>query len=401
MKILVLNCGSSSIKYQFLDMNEEPDLLAKGIVESIGLKNSFIKHTRKDNFKLEKPIAAPDHDVATQIIIDTLLNSEYGVISDIHEIKAVGHRVVHGGEAFSDSVLITQEVKDDIEHCIDLAPLHNPANLNGILAMEKLLPNVPQVAVFDTAFHQTMPANAYLYALPYRYYEEYKLRRYGFHGTSHKYVAEEASKLIGKDFNKINIITCHLGNGASITAIKNGESIDTSMGLSPEEGLVMGTRCGDIGLGVMHYIMKKENMSLPTFSDMINKRGGLLGISGLTYDMRELRKAYNEGHERARLAIDIFVYKLKKYIGAYAFILGKVDLIVFTGGIGENAAIIRAETCKDLEFFGLEIDPEKNIEAKGIPMIISKETSRESIVVMPTNEELVIAKDTQRIVFGK
>ncbi|HBF89198.1 MAG TPA: acetate kinase [Bacteroidales bacterium] len=398
MNILVLNCGSSSIKYQFLDMCNNAELKAKGIIERIGLKDGIVKHKRFDDVKHQLITDVPNHEVGINIILAILTNPEYGVIKTIDEIKAVGHRVAHGGENFTKSVLINQAVKDDIEKCIDLAPLHNPANLKGILAMEKLIPNVPQVAVFDTSFHQTMPPEAYIYALPYEYYDKYKLRRYGFHGTSHKYVAQRASQFIGKKYEDLKIITAHLGNGASMCAIKNGESVDTSMGLTPIEGLVMGTRSGDAGLGVVLYMMEKENLSLKAMSDIVNKKSGLLGISGLTSDMRDLRKARDEGNEKAKLAIDIFVYRIRKYIGSYTYVLGGADMIVFTGGIGENEELIRKMVCENLEFAGIELDLALNNSAKGEPTIISSPNSKTKVVVMPTNEELVIACDTNKIV---
>lgn len=398
MNILVLNCGSSSIKYQFLDMNNNAELKAKGIIERIGLNDGIVKHKRPDGVKHETITDVPNHEIGINIILDILVNKEYGVIQNIDEIKAVGHRVAHGGENFTKSVLINQAVKDDIETCIDLAPLHNPANLKGILAMEKLIPTVPQVAVFDTSFHQTMPQEAYLYALPYEYYDKYKLRRYGFHGTSHKFVAQKASLLIDRKFEDLKIITAHLGNGASMCAIKNGKSIDTSMGLTPVEGLVMGTRSGDAGLGVALYMMEKENISLKDMNNIVNKKSGLLGISGLTSDMRDLRKARDEGNEKAKLAIDIFVYRIKKYIGSYTYVLGGADMIVFTGGIGENEELIRKLVCENLAFAGIEIDEAINKVTKGEPTIISTPNSKVKVVVMPTNEELVIACDTNNIV---
>ncbi|MBN2683389.1 MAG: acetate kinase [Bacteroidales bacterium] len=398
MKILVLNCGSSSIKYQFLEMDGEPQLLAKGLLERIGLSDGEISHKTEDGRQFKKTLDIPNHTDGISLVIKALTDSSHGVIKDVNEIVAVGHRVVHGGEEFTKSVLINDKVKEKIIECIDLAPLHNPANIKGIEAMEEILPGIPQVAVFDTSFHQTMPKHAYLYGLPYEYYEKHRIRRYGFHGTSHKYVSLRASEFIRKDFKDCRIITCHLGNGASIAAVKYGESIDTSMGHTPVEGLIMGTRCGDTGLGAILYLMDKENLTLKEINDVINKKGGMLGISGLSPDMRDLSQAAISGHERAAVALDVFAYRVRKYIGAYAFAMGGVDAIVFTGGIGENAKLVRERICEDLEFYGIKFDISKNLEVQGIEAEISTSDSRIKVLVIPTNEELVIANDTKYIV---
>lgn len=398
MKILVLNCGSSSVKYQLLDMSVEPDLLAKGLVERIGLPTGNLTHKAKgkDKHEVEKPIE--DHTVAIDLILETLTNSETGVISNINEITAAGHRVAHGGENFTKSALITNEVKADIERCIELAPLHNPANLKGILSLEKLLPQIPQVAVFDTSFHQSMPEKSYLYAIPYEYYEKYQIRRYGFHGTSHKFVAEKACNILGMDFNNSRIITCHLGNGASIAAIKNGKSMDTTMGFTPVEGLVMGTRSGDVGLGVVFYLMEKEGLSIKEANDLINKKSGLKGLSGISSDMRDICNAAAEGNKRAQIAFDVFINRIKKYVGAYAMELGGIDLLIFTGGIGENAINVREAVCEGTEFLGIEFDKSKNAKTQGVDALISKPESKTKVMAVTTNEELVIATDTMNIV---
>ncbi|MGL5959746.1 MAG: acetate/propionate family kinase, partial [Bacteroidales bacterium] len=362
MIILVLNCGSSSIKYQLMQMHSAEDysLLAKGIVERIGLSEGIFKHQPEggDDYKIQPAI--PDHTVGINLILEALVSPEHGVIKDIHEIAAVGHRVVHGGELFVDSALITSEVKAAIEQCIELAPLHNPANLRGILSMENLLPNVPQVAVFDTSFHQTMPEHAYLYALPYRYYEQYRIRRYGFHGTSHRYVAQKACRILGLDYNKVNVVTCHLGNGASIAAIKQGKSYDTTMGFTPVDGLIMGTRSGTIDPGVIFYIADKEHLNLKGLNDLINKDSGLVGISGMSSDMRDLEDAALAGNSKAKLARDMFSYKVRQFIGSSVASMGTVDLIVFTGGVGENDDLVRADVCENLQYLGVEFDAATN-----------------------------------------
>lgn len=401
MKVLVLNCGSSSIKYQLLDMSGEPDLLAKGLLERIGLKDSELGHQAKGKEKVKWVKDIPTHTEGIDWILQTLVDKEHGVLSNINEITAVGHRVAHGGENFTQSALITEKTKKDIEACIELAPLHNPANLKGILAMEKLLPGVPMVAVFDTSFHQTMPAEAYMYAIPYEYYEKYKIRRYAFHGTSHKFVAQKACKILGLDFNAINIITCHLGNGASVAAIKQGKSIDSSMGFTPVEGLMMGTRVGDVDPGVLLFLLDKEKLDCNGLNNVINKKSGVLGISGVSMDMRDLHAAMEQGNQRAELALKMYAYRVKKYIGAYAAALGGVDLIIFTGGIGENDYLIRRWSCEGLEYMGVHFDKDKNCGVKGKDLVISTDDSKVKVMVAATNEELVIATDTLNIVQSK
>jgi len=395
MKIIVINSGSSSIKYQLFDM-DGPTILAKGVVDKIGLTGSFIKHESNGNTNtFEGEII--DHQAGIEYMLGILISKEYGCIKSFGEIDAVGHRVVHGGEKFNSSMLITNEVIAGIEECIQLAPLHNPSNLTGIYAMNVLLPDVPQVGTFDTAFHQTMPDLAFIYALPYSLYTKHAIRRYGFHGTSHRYVSQRAREiLVGKDIRKI--ITCHLGNGASVAAIIDGKSVDTSMGLTPVEGLVMGTRCGDIGPGVINYVMQCEDIGREVVNTLINKHSGLLGVSGVSSDMRELEAAAKNGNERAQLALRMFCYRARKYIGAYSAAMGGVDVVVFTGGIGENSDSTRYEIAKDLDFLGLQFDKEKNAGVRGEEKIISKDGSRVIAMVIPTNEELVIAQDTEAII---
>jgi acetate kinase len=398
MKILVLNCGSSSIKYQLLDMANNADVLAKGLLERVGIDNSELKHHAKGKevYKLVQDV--PNHEIGVDLILKTLLHPEHGVLKNKNEITAVGHRVVHGGEKFSGSVKITQEIIDKMEECVDLAPLHNPANLKGIYAMQKVLPEVPQCGVFDTAFHATMPDYVYLYALPYEMYEKHKVRRYGFHGTSHRYVSQKACDILKLDYEKTKIITCHLGNGASMAAIKNGKSFDTTMGLTPVEGLIMGTRCGDLDLGAMLFLMEKENMDTKKANNFINKVSGMVGISGVSSDMRDIEKAATEGNKRARLALDMYYYRVKKYIGSYTAAMGGVDLIIFTGGIGENDSDLRAHVCGDMEFMGIDFDIEKNKGLRGKDAILSKPNSKVTVMTVCTNEELVIALDTLEIV---
>lgn len=397
MKIIVINCGSSSIKYQLFDMNG-PVILAKGVVEKIGLNGSFIKHESRGAKNIfEGEII--DHRSGIEYILGILISKEYGCIANFEEIDAVGHRVVHGGEKFNSSVLITDEVIAMLEECIQLAPLHNPPNLSGIYAMSALLPDVPQVGTFDTAFHQSMPDHAYMYAIPYSLYTKHAIRRYGFHGTSHRYVSQRAREILGGT-NARKIITCHLGNGASVAAIVDGKSIDTSMGLTPVEGLVMGTRCGDLDPGIVTYIMQCEDISRTTANTLINKHSGLLGVSGVSSDMRELEAAAEGGNERARLALRMFRYRVRKYIGAYAAAMGGADAVIFTGGIGENSATTRFEIANDLAFLGLEFDPEKNAAVRGEEKIISKDGSRVIAMVIPTDEELVIARDTEAIILA-
>ena len=397
MKILVINAGSSSLKYQLIDIETE-DVLAKGQCERIGIDGSQLKHTPagKEAVIIKKPMK--DHADAIAMVLAALTDAEHGVIRDMSEISAVGHRVVHGGEFFSKSVVIDDNVKKAIDQCVPLAPLHNPPNLIGIDACEKAMPGVPQVAVFDTAFHQTMPQVAYMYALPYRYYEEDKIRRYGFHGTSHKYVAAKTAKLLGKDVKDLKMITCHLGNGSSITAIDGGKSVATSMGFTPLAGTVMGTRSGSLDPAIIKYIADKEHMDLAQIDNVLNKESGVLGISGVSSDFRDLEAAANEGNKRAKLALDMFVYSVRKYIGMYLMQLGGVDAIVFTAGIGENTASMRADILEGTEFLGIEMDLEKNKTIRGVDAVISTENSKVKVMVVPTNEELMIARETAELV---
>ena len=395
MKILVLNCGSSSIKYKLFDMTTK-EVLAQGGIEKIGLVGSFLKLTLPNGEKkiLEKDI--PEHTAGIEFILNTLVSPEYGAIESLDEINAVGHRMVHGGERFSESVLLNKEVLGAFIACNDLAPLHNPANLKGVNAVSAILPNVPQVGVFDTAFHQTMPDYAYMYAIPYELYEKYGVRRYGFHGTSHRYVSQRVCEFLGVDPKGKKIITCHIGNGGSISAIKDGKCIDTSMGLTPLEGLVMGTRSGDIDAGAVTFIMEKEGLNATGVSNLLNKKSGVLGVSGVSSDMRELEAAVAAGKPKAILAEKMYFYRIKKYIGAYAAALGGVDIILFTGGVGENQANCRSEVCEGLEFMGVKIDLEKN-KVRGEEAIISADDSKVTVAVIPTDEELMIASDTLAI----
>jgi len=397
MKILVLNCGSSSIKYQLFDIDKKL-VMAKGIVEKIGLNESILKNKRNDGDKILLSEEIPNHTIGIEKILNLLIDENHGSLKSFDEINAVGHRVVHGAEEFNSSVLITDEVVKKMEECIDLAPLHNPPNLKGISAIKKILPKIPQVGVFDTAFHQTMPDYAYMYAIPYELYEKYSIRRYGFHGTSHRYVSQRACEILNIDFKKQKIITCHLGNGASIAAVKNGKSVDTSMGLTPVEGLMMGTRTGDLDLGVMFYIMNKENLDVKAANKLVNKESGVLGISGVSSDMREVEEAEASGNERAKLALKMYNYRVKKYIGAYAAAMEGIDIIVFTGGIGENSPETREEVCKGFEFLGLDFDPSLNKGMRGKEVVISKSASKVTAIVVPTDEELVIAQDTFEII---
>ena len=397
MKVLVLNCGSSSIKYKLFDMDHK-EVIAQGGIEKIGLKGSFLKLTLPDGGKkiLEKDI--PEHTVGVEFILNTLISPEYGAIKSLDEINAVGHRMVHGGEKFAASTIITDEVMKAIEECNDLAPLHNPANLIGINACKKLMPTTPMVAVFDTAFHQTMPEEAYMYGLPYEYYEKYKIRRYGFHGTSHKYVAKVGAELAGLDFHNSRIITCHIGNGSSITAIKNGKVIDTSMGLTPLDGFMMGTRTGTLDPSVVTFIAEKENLTPAQLSDLFNKKSGLLGISGISSDDRDICKAEDEGDERAHLAHEMLVYQIQKFIGSYVAALNGVDAIVFTAGLGENQDTLRERICTNMEYLGIKFDHEANKGVRGKEKKISAPDSKVAVYIVPTNEELVIARDTKAIV---
>ena len=395
MIVFVVNCGSSSLKYQLIDMTKE-SVMAKGLIERIGMDGSVLKHTPGSEEAVEINTEIPDHKVAIQLVIDALTNENHGVIKKMSEINAVGHRVVHGGERFTDSMLINSDVIAGIEACCEIAPLHNPPNLHGIHACMELMPEVPQVAVFDTAFHQTMPKTAFLYGLPYEMYVKYGLRRYGFHGTSHRYVAQRAAEMMGEHMSDLSIITCHLGNGASLTAIKYGRSVDTSMGYTPLEGLIMGTRSGEIDPAIIPFLMEKENMDAQQIDNFLNRRSGILGISGLSSDFRDLEQAANNGDERSQLAIDIFAYKVRKYIGGYVAAMGGVDAIVFTAGLGENSPFMREKICNGLEFLGTRIDPELN-KIRGKAREISVKRARTKIFVVPTNEELVIARDTKRI----
>jgi len=379
-------------------MCEKEKVLAKGIVERIGITDGILTHKPEGKERYEMVRDIPDHTVGIDLILKALVDKKHGVIKSLADIKAVGHRVAHGGEFFTESSFITEKVKIEIEKCIELAPLHNPANLKGILSMEGLLPGIPQVAVFDTSFHQTMPQHVFMYGIPYQYYETFKIRKYGFHGTSHKYVAKKACKLADLDFNKVNIITCHLGNGASIAAIKNGKSVDTSMGFTPVDGLIMGTRCGSIDPGVLLYIAERENLNFKGISDLINKKSGVAGISGLSSDMRDLETAANEGHERAKLALDMYNYRVTQFIGSYAASMGGVDLIIFTGGIGENDFCLREKVCEPLAFMGVDFDKKANNGVRAKDVMLTKPNSKVKVMAITTNEELVIASDTASIV---
>ncbi|MBN1252700.1 MAG: acetate kinase [Bacteroidales bacterium] len=397
MNIMVLNCGSSSIKYQLFKMEEER-VLAKGIVEKIGLKGAYLMHEKEDGQKVKFEGDILDHQVGIEYVLGILVSKDHGCIADLDEINAVGHRVAHGGEKFTESVLIDADVKKDIEKVSELAPLHNPHNYKGILAMDLLLPNIPQVAVFDTAFHQTMPAKAFMYATPYTLYKKHGVRRYGFHGTSYRYIINKAAEMLNANINEQKVVACHLGNGASITAIKNGKSVDTSMGLTPVEGLIMGTRTGDLDLGVLLYLMEKEEIGIDASRTLINKHSGMLGITGVSSDMREIEIAAEQGNERAQLGLDMYYYRIKKYIGAYAAAMGGIDTLIFTGGIGENADIIRRGITEDLEFLGIELDYDKNKGLRKKSEIINSKKSKVNILVIQTDEEYVIAKDTEKII---
>lgn len=396
MKVLVINSGSSSIKYQLFEM-DNTEVLAKGIIEKIGMHGSFLKNTRNDGDTLKLTGEIVDHQAGIEYMMGVLISPKHGSIKSLDELKAIGHRVVHGGETFKSSVLLTEEVIKKIEECAELAPLHNPPNLKGIYAIRNLIPGIPQIGVFDTAFHQTMPDYAYTYAIPYSLYKKYGLRRYGFHGTSHAYISSRGCEFLGVDIKKMKIITCHLGNGASITAIKYGKSVDTSMGLTPVEGMIMGTRSGDLDLGVLTFIMNKEEIGVSAANSLINKHSGLLGISGVSSDMREVEKAANEGHERSILALKMYEYRIKKYIGAYSAAMDGVDMIIFTGGIGENDISVRKNVCTGLGYLGIEIDDKKNELTVRKEGEINTTASKVKVLVIPTNEELVIARDTVAI----
>lgn len=396
MNVLVINCGSSSLKYQLINMENET-VLAKGLAERIGLEGSVLGHRPegKDKVVIERPM--PDHKAAIKLVLEALTNEEYGVIKDMNEISAVGHRVVHGGEKYSESVLIDEDVLKTLEEVSHLAPLHNPPNLTGIYACKELMPNTPMVAVFDTAFHQRMPKHAYMYALPYELYEKHGIRRYGFHGTSHRYVSKIAADMLGKDLKDCKIITCHLGNGASVAAVDGGKSVDTTMGFTPLEGLMMGTRSGDMDPAIVTFLQEAENVSAKDVNNIMNKKSGVLGISGVSSDFRDVEDAAANGNERAQLALDMFYYRVKKYIGAYAAAMGGVDAIVFTAGLGENSPECRFFVCQGLEFLGVKIDEAKN-KVRGKLTEVSAEDSKVKVFLVPTNEELMIARDTKDIV---
>lgn len=399
MKILVLNCGSSSIKYQLFTMTDRV-VIAKGGIEKLGMKGSFLKHVRQDGQVVVFEGEILDHKIGVEYILGILTSEKHGCLKSLEELDAVGHRVVHGGERFNTSVLLTDDVINEVTKCIDIAPLHNPPNLKGIQAMEELIPGIPQVGVFDTAFHQTMEPKAYMYGIPYLLYKKYGIRRYGFHGTSHRYVTKRACDLLGVDYNTQRIISCHLGNGASVAAIKNGKSIDTSMGFTPVEGLVMGTRSGDLDVGVVLYIMEKEEIGIKSANTLFNKHAGMLGITGISSDMREIEMAKANGNEMAALALDVYDYKVKKYIGSYIAAMGGLDILIMTGGIGENADTTREGVLSELDFLGISLDHEKNkgFRSEGV---ISTPDSKVKIIVVPTDEELMIALDTEQIVAGR
>lgn len=400
MNILVLNCGSSSVKYKLIEIKANK-VLAEGGVEKIGLHDAFIKFKIADGSKKNISLNISDHNGAIKAILDILTSVDYGCIKSFNEIDAVGHRVVHGGEKFNKSVLIDNEVIEKIKQCYSIAPLHNPVNMAGIDAITEILPNVPQVAVFDTAFHQTMPPESYMYALPYEYYKNDGVRRYGFHGTSHRYVSRRVCDFLGVDYTTQKIITCHIGNGGSITAVMNGKSIDTSMGLTPVEGLMMGTRCGDVDPGALTFLMEKHHLSAADMQNIINKKSGVAGFSEISSDMREIDEAIAQGNERAKLALKMYEHRITKYIGAYAAEMGGVDIIVFTGGVGENQKATRYNVCATLGFMGVEIDAAVNAEVRGCEATISTPESKVKVVVIPTDEEYMIARDTEAIVEGK
>lgn len=397
MNVLVINCGSSSLKYQVINSDTE-EVLAKGLCERIGIDGRLVYQNKKDGGEKEVTEAPmPTHKQAIQMVLDAIVNPKTGVLKDLSEIGAVGHRVVHGGEKFASSTILTEEVLQAIEECNDLAPLHNPANLIGIRACQELMPNVPMVGVFDTAFHQTMPERAYLYGIDYDYYEKYKVRKYGFHGTSHSYVSKRAAEMVGKPYDQLKTIVCHLGNGSSVCAIENGKSVDTSMGLTPLEGLVMGTRSGDIDPGAMEYLAKKENLNLEQMVEILNKKSGMEGLSHISSDVRDLRAAAQKGDPAGIRALEVFRYRVIKYIGAYAAVMNGVDVICFAGGIGENGVNTRQKICKHLGFLGVELDEEAN-NVYGEERIISTPNSKVTVICLPTNEELAIARETVALV---
>ena len=393
MNVLVLNCGSSSVKYKLFQM-PEGKVLAQGGVEKLGLSDSFLKSKLPSGEKVVLEKDMPEHTVAIDFILKTITGSEYGCIKSLSEIDAVGHRLVHGGDKFSESVVITDAVVESVKQCIDLAPLHNPSTLKGVAAVTELIPGVPQVGVFDTAFPQTMPQRAFMYALPYEYYEKYGVRRYGFHGTSHRFVSKRACEFLGLDYNKARIITAHIGNGASMCAIKEGKCIDTTMGLTPTEGLMMGTRVGDVDPGALVFIGEKEGLSMAQLSEVINKKSGVLGVSGVSSDMREIEEAISQGNERAKLALEMYDYRIKKYVGAFTAAMGGLDLLIFTGGVGENQTTTREYVCEDMQYMGIEIDKTLNAKIHGDEALLSTKESKVKVVVIPTDEELMIALDT-------
>ncbi|MDH6355082.1 acetate kinase [Dysgonomonas sp. PH5-45] len=399
MKILVLNCGSSSIKYKLFDMNSK-EVVAQGGIEKVGMKGSFLTAKMPNGDKVVFEGDVMEHKTGIEYILGVLTSQKYGCLKSLSEIDAVGHRLVHGGEKFNKSVLITDQVMEKVVECIDLAPLHNPPNIAGVDAVKELMGDIPQVGVFDTAFHQTMPAKAYMYGTPYSLYEKYAIRRYGFHGTSHRYVTKRACEFLGLPYEEQKIVSAHIGNGGSLAAVAGGKSLDTSMGMTPVEGLLMGTRSGDVDAGVLSYIMEKENVGPQSISTIVNKFSGLLGVSGVSSDMRELHAAVEEGSERAKLALEMFSYRVKKYIGAYAAALGGLDVLVFTGGIGENDTDTRYEICQGLAFMGIEIDQKVNSGTRGEEIVISTPQSKVKVVVIPTDEEYMIASDTMDIVSG-
>ena len=395
MNVLVINCGSSSLKYQLIQTDTE-EVLAKGLCERIGIDGGMLTHQPGDGQKIKTQVDMPNHTVAVKLVIDSLTDKEHGVIKDLSEIDAVGHRMVHGGEEFAGSVVITEDVIKAVESCNDLAPLHNPANIIGVRSCQEIMPSVPMVGVFDTAFHQTMPKKAYLYGIPYEYYEKYKVRRYGFHGTSHDYVSKRTAEFLGKKREDMKIIVCHLGNGASISAVMNGKCVDTSMGLTPLEGLIMGTRSGDLDPAILEFICKKEKISIEEMNTILNKKSGVLGLSGISSDFRDLGDAADSGNEQAKITLETYAYHVAKYIGAYAAAMNGVDAIAFTAGVGENNISGREQICEYLGYLGCELDPEKN-KVRGEETIISKDGSKVTLLVIPTNEELAIARETVRL----
>lgn len=397
MKILVINAGSSSLKYQLINMKDET-LLAKGLCDRIGLDGSFIKHSKTGGETIVKDHFMKNHTVAIKHVIEMLVDEKYGVIANCNEIIAVGHRVVHGGEKFSDAVIINDEVMEAIKDCINIAPLHNPSNIVGIEACKVVMPGIPMVAVFDTSFHQTIPQEAYIYALPYEQYEKYRIRKYGFHGTSHKFITQRAAEILGKPIADLKIISCHLGNGSSIAAVKGGISLDTSMGFTPLQGLAMGTRCGTIDPAIVTFLMENEGLSVQAVDTLMNKKSGMLGISGVSSDFRDLDEAIAEGNTRAQLAVDVFSYQIKKFIGEYSAVMNGVDVVVFAGGVGENNPVIRNMALKDLDYLGIELDNEVNNNTMSVEKIISKTGSKTIVMVVPTNEELAIARETKKLV---